>query len=230
MTNPLANCRVLLLDNQRTFVEAMKWLIEPLFAEPAVTSTNLEELGERLMNDRFDLLVTDVSFPGSELFQTLVPLLRLQPQLRVLLLSSFCCKNLVKQALQLPADGYLLKSEPAEVVLEAIDAIARGGTRYSEAIREWLLVDERGRPRLKQDESSRALTDCQMAILRLLAQGLTVKQAARALDLSVKSVDSHKYRLMRILRVHNLAELTRFAVANGLVPVTYNTATLDAVA
>jgi DNA-binding NarL/FixJ family response regulator len=165
---------------------------------------------------RPDILVFDLDMPGisgTELMQQLAAQL---PDLRFILLTMHLEQGLVRRLMQQGLHGYLLKNDDREDFLHALEAVAGGKRYYSPRVAE-VLVDERravgGGVRLQLTE----LTARERDILRCIAEGLSSRDIAEALFISVGTVDSHRKALMRKLDVHNVAALVRIAVREGLV-------------
>ena len=116
------------------------------------------------------------------------------------------------------AAGYVLKTDSLASLLTAVQKVAGGGTFFSEPIRERLSLDPVTGQLTAQFESRLSqLSDRQIEVLRNLAFGLSVKDVARRMHISVKSVDSHKYRIMQALGIHDRVDLARYAIREGLV-------------
>ena len=123
-----------------------------------------------------------------------------------------------QQVITSKAAGCLLKTEPMNVVLNSVQRAMGGEFVYSQAFIGLIQWDPNLRRRsAKPDSGIGALTPQQFRVLRHLALGLSVKETARAMSLSHKAVDNHKYRLMHKLDIHDRVELARFAIREGLV-------------
>jgi len=143
-------------------------------------------------------------------------LIKQDPDIRVIVLSMHQHDQYVRQALRQGAQGYLLKdAAPVELEL-AMQAVMRGETYLSSAVSGALVGDYLRR--LRSDEPvADALTPRQREVLQLIAEGHSTKEIARRLDLSVKTVDTHRTQLMRQLDIHEIAGLVRYAMRNGIV-------------
>ena len=129
------------------------------------------------------------------------------PEARVLMLSVHRDAEYVRAALEAGAAGYVLKWTPAAVLLEALDAVAGGGSFLDPAAaREAILAPQ-----------TRPLSPREREVLRLLANGRSTKEAAAALGLSPKTVETHRAHIMDKLGIRDLAGLVRHAIREGLV-------------
>ena len=124
----------------------------------------------------------------------------------------------IEQALRSKAAGYVLKTDSLASLLTAVQTVSKGGTFYSEPIRDRVSIDPAtGSARAQFESRLTQLSDRQLEVLRHLAYGLSVKDVARKMHISVKSVDSHKYRIMQSLGIHDRVDLARYAIREGLV-------------
>jgi len=124
----------------------------------------------------------------------------------------------LKQALVLGAAGFLLKQETAAQLVAHIEQIVAGEARFSPPVAERLEYDlERRTYRLKDATAIDSFTPTQLEILRHLARGASVKEVAARMSLSRKSVDGHKYRIMKKLDIDDRVVLSRFAIREGLI-------------
>ena len=165
-----------------------------------------------------DVVLMDVSMPGLDGMQACAQMLALFPALPVVMLSMHQESQFVRQALTLGARGYLLKDSAPQELLGAVRAVLRGELYLSAAMGKTLLnehVQTLRTPEVVPD----GITVRQREVLALIAKGFTSKQIAQQLNLSAKTVDSHRTNLMNQLGIHDLAGLVRFAVRTGLVSV-----------
>jgi len=165
-----------------------------------------------------DLVLMDIAMPKLNGLDAAARLAKEHPQIRVLILSMHQNEDYVRQALRNGAAGYLLKdAAPAELEL-ALKTLRRGETWLSPAVSKGVVSDYVQRLR-GEETPGEALTPRQREILQLIAEGHTTKDIARRLDLSVKTVETHRTALMRQLELHDIAGLVRYAIRVGLVSV-----------
>ncbi len=150
-----------------------------------------------------DIVLMDIGMRDMNGIELTTQLLRDHPQLRVLMLSMYDNAEYVQRSLQAGARGYVLKGAPSIEIVNAIRAVAEGGTFLGPAVSRKLFEKEAPAPALSARESQ---------ILSALARGLSSKQIARELDLSVRTVDAHRQSIKRKLDLDGQAELIKYAV------------------
>ena len=155
------------------------------------------------------VVLLDVGLKGSNGIQLAQTMLERQAELRVLMYSMYDNPEYVQRALQAGARGYVLKDAPAGEIVAAIDAVAAGGTFLSPAVSKRMFRSQQPRPILSPRESE---------ILSALGRGESSKQIAKALDLSVRTVETHRQNIKRKLELDGQAELIRYAVEHARDP------------
>lgn len=177
------------------------------------------ELGLRaLIEHRPRVAVVEIDLESRSGFEIAGDLAMRQRETKVVLYSVAMPDIYVDQALRTKVAGYVLKTDSLSNLVAAVQRVANGGTYYSEAIRERITVDPlTGQMKTHCESRLATLSDRQIEVLRNLAVGLSVKDVAKKMHISVKSVDSHKYRIMQALEIHDRVDLARYAIREGLV-------------
>lgn len=211
--------KVLIVDDHAMFRES---LASSLAACRDIEVVGTAADGETALRLAADLnpkvVLLDICIGDFSTFESARKLLALGRGLRVLLLSGFLADIFLAQSLKLRLSGYVLKGESVEFLANAIRQVAGGETVYSSAVESRLVFDStKQRFVAKYDSDLSSLTGRQLEVLRHLACGLSVKEIANQMHLSQKSVDSHKYRIMNKLGIHDRVELARFAIREGLL-------------
>ena len=164
-----------------------------------------------------DVAVLDITMPGLNGIQVIAQLRVEHPLVRVIVLSMHDNEEYVRQALRAGAVGYLLKdSSPLELEL-AVRAVAQGGSYLSPAVSRYVVSDYLRRA-ADGDDMSDGLTPRQREVLQLIAEGQSNQAMAASLNLSVKTIETHRAQLMGRLDIHDVAGLVRYAVRSGLIP------------
>lgn len=162
---------------------------------------------------RPDLVILDVGLPDISGVEATRRILENCPECRILILSMHRDSVYVRETLRAGAKGYLLKDSIDDDLLKAVRAVARGEGFLSPAVSRTVLDDYQQHMADPLD----LLTAREREILQLLAEGLTAKDIAARLDLSVYTVDAHRGRIMKKLNVHTSGGLIRFAMRKGLI-------------
>lgn len=211
--------RVALLDDHRVLLES---LAERLNQEPGfevvekVFST--VDAAEILKASSPDVLLCDIEMPGKSVFSIIDEVSPYLPNLKVVILTGYLADAFIEQVIRNRLSGYLMKGEPIEKLVDSIRKVVAGEQCFSPEVQQRLHFDsERRNYVMKNPSVLSSLTARQLEVMRLLAQGSSVKEVAKQLNLSEKSVDSHKYRLMYKLGIHDRVELTRLAIREGLM-------------
>lgn len=166
---------------------------------------------------RPDVAVLDIDMPGLSPFEAAKELAEICPETRVIFLSAFVHDGYIEQALAARASGYLTKSEPPEMVAEAIRRVNGGATCFSPQVLKRIVIDSTG-VRLSDRMRTRAelLSGREREVLGYIARGMAKKGIAQVMDVSVKTIEHHTAHLMHKLDIHDRVELARFAIREGL--------------
>ncbi len=163
-----------------------------------------------------DVVLMDIAMPVMRGFDATRRIVKIDPHIRVLMLTVYDDEDLVARCLSAGAAGYVLKDAPPEQLVYAIRTVARGERYLSPKALKGVIG---GLTTGTAPVSTRydLLSDREREILVLLAEGDSLKEVASLLNLSVKTVDAHKYNIMRKLDVHDRTELIRFAIRQKLI-------------
>ena len=195
---PKAPLRLLLADDHVILLEALRRLLEPDFTVLAGVTSG-RELVEAALLLKPDVVVSDISMPGMNGLKAGREILEQLPKTRLVILSMHDDPALRDEAFRLGASGYVLKTAAPERLVAAVRAS----------------IEASARPLVR--EPTNALSLREREVLRLLAQGHTMKEAALLLGITPRTVAFHKYRIMRALSVQTGAGLMRYAVEQRLV-------------
>lgn len=199
--------QALVVEDQTTFRELLAELIRASGPYQVTTAATCAEGRVLLEQQRYELVVLDLMLPDAHGF-TLLPWVR---DARVLVLTAQARGHVVKDALSRGAHGVVTKGARLSELRTAIDRLMHGGSYCSEESTQ-LMADAALAP-----ERDGRLTARQLEILRAVASGLSSKEIAQQLSLSEKTVANHRARIMERLGLHDVASLTRHAVALGLI-------------
>ncbi len=215
----MSKIRVLLVDDHTLLRAGLKALL--------ATYPDIEVVGEasdgaeaikQVKALKPDVVLMDISMPNMNGLTATRYILEAYPDVRVIVLTQYDSKEYVLPLLQLGAAGYVLKQCADTDLVKAIRAVHAGDSYLYPPVARTLLDSYLGK--VDQDAPHHHLTPREQEILVLIAQGYTNRQIADLLHISPKTVDVHRSRLMKKLNLHNVAELTRYAIRHGLIEAT----------
>jgi two-component system, NarL family, invasion response regulator UvrY len=163
---------------------------------------------------RWDVVILDVSIPGGNGIELISEIRREKPGTRVLILTMYSEEQYAIRAIKSGASGFLTKESAPDQLVDAVRNIASGGRYVSAELAEKLAVLVAGEASENPHEK---LTDREFEVFKMLASGRTVSEIARDLSLSVKTVSTHRTRLLQKMNMRTNAELMRYAMRCGLV-------------
>ncbi len=211
--------RIVLIDHHRILTESLSNRINSSAGLNVVGITHNAEEGFRsILATCPDIAILDVDLPDRSPFDLASEIATRQEKTRMILLASRLPNIALEQALRVGVRGLLLKQDSIDVLLECIKRVFANRVFISDSIQNRVEYDPaEKRYALREEGPMSKLTNRQLEVLRHLALGHSVKEVARRMHLSEKSVDSHKYRIMHRLNIHDRVELARFAIREGLV-------------
>lgn len=218
-TSRLQHPRILLIDDETSYVEMLaEHLQRELDARIVGKIATWDPLLKPGRGLHADLVLADVCVDRQPITQALQLQRHGSRNVQVAVLSDFFSDTILLQAVELGVQGYLLKSSAFREVIEGVRTILSGRKFFSASIARRLIESsEAGEFRLHDPSHISQLTPRQREVLTLVGQGYTSKQIAEVLLISPKSVESQKYRLMRILGVNDRLQLALAAVREGIV-------------
>src|ERR1051325_5726201 len=212
--------RLLLVDDHLVVRQGLRALLE---AEADLTIVGEAETGRQAVQlaKKYlpDVVIMDIAMPMLNGLEATRIILKEVPNVKVLVLSSYSDDEYVQQLTEVGVAGYLLKQTAASDLIKAVREARKGNAFFSPAISKRLLEHYRqafrkGRP---LRHAANRLTSRESEVLQLIAEGKANKQIASELGLSIKTVEKHRQQLMNKLGIHDIAGLTRYAIAKGIV-------------
>jgi DNA-binding NarL/FixJ family response regulator len=200
--------RVLLADDHKIVRDGLKRILSGNIEVAAEAASGDEALALVKAHD-YDVAVLDMSMPGLSGLDLIKRLKIEKPKLRILVLSMHGERQYAARALKAGASGYLNKDSAAEQLVGAVRKIAAGGVHIGEAAAASLVAADKA--------PHEALSDREFEVLRLLAEGLGPTDIGEKLHLSVKTVSTHKTRILEKLNLGSTAELVRYALDHKLL-------------
>ncbi len=211
MTRP----RVLLADDHTIVTEGLKSILEPEFELVGTVEDGRAMLlaAEKLQPD---VIIADITMPSLNGLDAVRQLKSKNERAKVVFLTMHSDADLATEAFRAGASGYLLKQSAGEELITAIHTVLKGRVYLTPLIQQEVLeafMKAGGEP----DKASVELTARQREVLQLVAEGRTMKEIATALNVSTRTVESHKYDLMEKLGLQTTAELIQYAIKRGVV-------------
>jgi len=202
--------RILIADDHKIVRDGLKRILAGSELEVAAEAASGDEALALVKAQDFDLAMVDMSMPGLSGFALIKRLKAEKPKMKVLVLSMHGEHQYAARALKAGASGYLTKDSAADQLLVALRKIAAGGVHISDAAASALVASP-------APASHQSLSDREFEVMRLLVEGLGPSEIGERLHLSVKTVSTHKTRILEKLELHSTAELVRYALENKLV-------------
>ena len=206
--------RILLADDHKLMAEALQHLLETDFDVVATVSDGralIKAAGEL----KPELVVVDIGMPLLNGLDAADQLKALQPDIKVVFLTQNREPRYAVEAFRRKASGYLLKDSAASELTTAIREALQGRSYVSPLIAEGMLNHALNQE--PGDAGLRELSGREREVLQLLAEGKSMKEVAAVLDISPRTVEFHKYRVMELLGVKTNAELVQYAIRHGLI-------------
>jgi len=210
---------VLIADDHALVRAGIRALLERIpNTEVVAEASDGREAMELIAKRQPDIVLMDIAMPGLNGLEATRQIVKTWPPVRVIILSMHSSEEYVWQALKAGARGYLLKGASLAELELALSFVVRGEIYLSpplsqQVIREY--VQRTGKQRAREE----TLTARQREILSLIAEGKSTKQVALQLNISVKTVESHRAQIMERLNIHDVAGLVRYAIRTGLVKI-----------
>lgn len=212
--------RVIIADDHCMFRDGLRPLLE---RQPDLSvvgeAADGHELVDLVESLRPHLVVVDVSMPGLNGVEAARRIREIDPTIRVAMLSMHADRRFVLESLKAGAVAYLLKDDGFDELVRAIPRIMAGQTVLSERIGEWLVREYVQRVRSEEQSAFDRLTPREREELQLMAEGRSTKEIAAIQNVSVKTVETRRKQIMDKLDLHSIAELTKYAIREGLTSV-----------
>jgi DNA-binding NarL/FixJ family response regulator len=208
--------KILLADDHALFRAGLRALLADTAGSDGILEAADGEEAVRLTREQApDLVFLDIAMPVLGGLAAIEQVKNARPTARVIVLSMHLNEEYIRRALAAGADGYMVKDSAPSELLVAVQAVMAGRHYLSPAAASLLI--QQAMPAMRDADPMQALSPRQTEVLRMVAEGLSTKEIARALGLSPKTVDIHRAQIMQRLDIHDVAGLTRFAVRVGLV-------------
>lgn len=210
----MKKARIILADDHTLLLDALKSLVEPEFEVVALCSDG-RELIKAATELNPAMIVLDIGMPMMNGLNAGHRLKQILPSVKLVYLTMNQDPDMASEAFRLGASAYLLKTSAGSELIRALREVLRGGTYITPLITEGMVGSFV--QNLKRRKSANQLTLRQKEVLQLLAEGLSMKEAAFILNVSPRTVAFHKYTMMDHLNIRSSAELIEYAMKSSLV-------------
>ncbi len=213
--------RILLVDDHTLFRQGVKNLLSSESdMEVAGEVANGADAMEKAREVKPDVVLMDIGMPGFSSFEATRQIKKERPETKVLFLTMYDDEDYLVEGMEVGGSGYVLKDSPAAQLLAAIRDVNRGGSFLSPRMLAQLVDDFRSRVKSAvRTPRFATLTAREKEVLKMLAEGQSVKEIACGLNLSVKTIEAHKFNLMRKLDIHNKAQLVQYAIQKKIIQI-----------
>jgi two-component system nitrate/nitrite response regulator NarL len=209
MSNPI---RVLLVDDHPLVLEGIRSVLETYDHIEVVGAAESAKAGLKIaLNSKPDVVLMDINMPEMNGIDAIEMFKDQLPSTRLLMLSMHDSREYISTSTMYGASGYVLKDVSTSEIVTAIEKVAQGGTYFSTGVSEVLMGEG------TQKSHTSLLTTREQSVLLLVAEGKSNKDVATQLDISIRTVETHRKNIKKKLGISTTAGLTRYAITNGLL-------------
>jgi DNA-binding NarL/FixJ family response regulator len=212
--------RILLADDHEVVRQGLHRLLngQPGWKVVGEAATGREAV-EQAKKLKPDVVVLDISMPEMNGLEATQQIVKALPKTEVLILTLHDSEDLVRDVVQAGARGYVLKSDTGRDLVAGINALRQHQPFFTSRVSELVLQRclRKDGATAKQHPSRTRLAPRELEVVKLLAQGKSNKEVAAALDISVRTAETHRSNIMRKLRLHTVADLVRYAIRHKIV-------------
>lgn len=210
--------RLLLVDDHAVLRTGLRMFFNSQEDMEAVgEAVSAEDAFEKLLSLKPDIVLLDISLPGISGVEAIARIKELAPNVRVLMLTMHEGEEYLQQALQAGAQGYVVKKAADTELLEAVRAVAKNDIFVHPSMAQTLIRSLYTKEVNKSNKRNVNLTEREKEVLKLVALGHTNKEISERLSVSVKTVETHKAKIMEKTGCERRSELVRFAMQHGYI-------------
>lgn len=220
VTNDVSELRVLIADDHELLLRGVRALLETQPGWKVIAEArDGHEAVKKALDLEPDIAILGISMSRLNGLDAARRITKMLPETKVLVLTQHESEQLAREALKTGARGYISKSDPADDLILAVQALARGKTFFSSRLHR--LVMKNFLQKVAGEDGNRQngeqLTSRQREIVQLLAEGKSSKEISVVLNLSIKTVETHRAHIMARLGCHCICDLVRYAIRNNIV-------------
>jgi DNA-binding NarL/FixJ family response regulator len=212
--------QIILVDDHRIMRSGLRGLIENCACMEVIGEAQNGREAVRLVQELSpDVVIMDIEMPDLNGIEATRQIIAASPDIKVIVLSMHSDRQIIAEMLRVGAKGYLLKDSEPDEIIQAIRTVVVNRTYLCPEITDIVAKDYVDHLLTSKYPVSSVLTPRECEVLQLLAEGKTTKQIASHLYISVNTVESHRRQIMDKLNIHNIAELTKYAIRHKLTPL-----------
>lgn len=209
--------RILLADDHQIIIEGLRALLEKHSEVEVLAETdNGREAVKLARNLAPDVVVMDVAMPDLNGIDATRQILSENPKVKVIALSMYSKRQFIVKMLEAGAVGYLLKDCAFQELANAIRTVTNGDIYLGQQVSSVAVQDYVNRLRDKKTDEKSQLSQREREVLQLIAEGLLTKEIAQKLNISGKTVETHRRNIMKKLEIDRVADLTKYAIREGI--------------
>ncbi len=208
---------IMIVDDHQIIIDGIKALlkdVKTIFV--AAQANNGKDAIAIIEKTPVDIILMDIEMPLLNGCDATAIITSRYPEIKIIALTTYDEKSIVKKMLNAGASGYVLKNINKEILMEAIDTVAKGNTYFSSEIPIVLVAPSAEITSQNQASSISLLSSREIEILKHIANGLSNNEIADKLFLSVKTIETHRTNIMQKLDIHNVVGLVKYAIKSGL--------------
>jgi len=214
----MKRARILLADDHRIFLDGLISLLEKEY-DIVGTAENGRVLIDEVEKKRPDIVITDISMPELNGIEATIQIKKIDPEIKVVLLTMHGDATYASRGFDAGASGYVMKQAATQELVSAIREALKGRTFVTPMIAGDLIRSYREDGKIKPDDIRVKLTPRQREVLQLLAEGFSTKEVAAKLNISARTVEFHKYKMMQELNLDTSTELIHYAIKHGIISI-----------
>ncbi|AHF07190.1 LuxR C-terminal-related transcriptional regulator [Desulfitobacterium metallireducens] len=212
--------QILLADENYIQLEGLKKLFETVEdIQVRQTVRDVQETVNKISESQPDIIMMDLHSPICNGIRAIRQIHTFYPKIRILILTNLCSIEAIRSAIEAGASGYLLKQCSFKELLHAIRAISQGNSYFHPMVSKLIVngIMQHGHEVIAGREMAPCLTDREMEVLHLAAEGLTNQEIAKQLFISTKTVQTHRRNIMDKLGFHDRVDLVKYAIRKGII-------------
>lgn len=212
--------RLILADDHKLMREGIKSLLEKYKDIEIIAETenglDTAELAKKLVPE---IVIMDLSMPIMGGIESTMNILSDNPQIKIIVLTMHSDRRFMAEAIKAGAAGYLLKDCAFDELVNAIHAVMEGKTYISHSLTDSIVKDYLEKVFPEEKNSLSQLTEKEMEVFRFIVEGKNSKDISGLLNLSIKTIETHRTNLMEKLKIFSVAELTKLAIKEGVIKI-----------